>query len=117
MRFSGIDVAELNVGSGLDRSVEYRGYQINVGVYDLAGFGFSATIEPLTDTAALADRLAQVSKVDNLILMKAPETFSADSGNEDLRNEALIDLGLRAAMIEIDCRLGRLGEPKTEVRS
>ena len=87
----------------MNRRVEYNGYQIEVGISDVTGPGIVASIKPLTDAAAAVDARAQVMEKDNMIFLELDWTRS--SGERD--KAALVDLGLRAATIEVDARLAR----------
>jgi hypothetical protein len=93
----------------MKRCVEYKGYQIEAEIYDVIGTGVIAMITPLTSLAAVVDASASVTDKDNMIPMKFDGAWLA----QERDRFSIIDLGLRAAMIDIDVRLSRVDIPKT----
>jgi hypothetical protein len=85
----------------MGRCVEYKGYEIDVGISDVSGVGVIAIIRPIADAAAEVDARARVTAKDNMISLQIEA--ARVSGERD--ESALMDLGLRAATIEIEVRL------------
>jgi len=94
----------------MKRCVEYKGYQVEAEIYDIIGTGVLATIRPLTSFASATDAVAAITDKDNIIPMKLDGAWLP----QDLDMSSIIDLGLRAAMIEIDARLSRMDAAKKD---
>ena len=90
----------------MTRRVEYKGYQIDVEIADVTGADVVAIIKPVSDIAIAADARAMVGEKDNVIILKLK--FA-----EDPVGSGFLEVGLRAAIIEIDIRLSRSDGQRT----